>query len=170
MTFFALWVECMNNHAQGKAWSYGQLSCTRRMKISLDKQELPTAWVLLLLDPLHILQRQDNSRHCHWACSVAKSRKGYICEVTAASEQRSQGWRQGQAVITALISHFSLAVEKWQSQIFPFSLPYGFAYAAAEQTCICFVLLVPLRILSAVLGWTLRKHIHFNECLLFHCE
>lgn len=102
--------------------------------------------------------------------AVAKSRKGYICEVTAASEQRSQGWKQGQAVITALIPHFSLAVENWQSQIFPFSLPHGFAYAAAEQTWVCFVLLVPLRISSAVLGWTLRKHIHFNECLLFYCE
>ena len=97
----------------------------------------------------------------HYTSCKGKTTTGTATEL-AASEQRSQGWRQGQAVITALIPHFSLAVENWQSQIFLFSLPHGFAYAAAEQTWVSFVLIVPLRIWSAVLGWTSREHIHFN--------
>lgn len=79
---------------------------------------------------------------------------GRICEVTAASEKWGQGWRQGQAAITAFLPHSSLAAENWQTQLFLFSRSPSPVVLLMPLNRLepVLPLLVPLRIWSTVLG------------------
>lgn len=148
-------------------WYYRQLSCTRKMldvllkkmkptKPTQHKQELLTARVFLLLDPLQSLQRhqqagqtnQYNHRSYHscWVWGTIAYAKWEL------PQKWGQGWKQGQTAITAFIPHFSLAAENWQSQLFLFTLSCGVAYAAKQTGASFAFLLVPVRIWSTVLG------------------
>lgn len=142
----------MNYQELPWAWYYRQLSCTRKKRDVLLKNNEAIAGQprttncqgLSVVGPVTVPTKAPASRteqaQPESSPQLLGPGKGCICEVTAASEKWGQGWRQGQAVITAFLPRFSLAAENWQSQLFLFSLALscGFAYAA-EQAGASFV-------------------------------
>lgn len=120
------------------------MSCWRTKKPSLVKQELPTAKVFSVWGPTAVSRKAPAGRtqeaQPQSSPQLLGPGNGCIRKVTAACEKWGQGWRQGQAVMTAFLPHFSLAAANWQSQLIlsSLSLPCGFAYAA-EQTGASFV-------------------------------
>lgn len=94
------------------------------VKESLEEWELANARVSGLLSPLQPLQRHQQQERA--ASTIPELREllgpgsGHIWEVTGASEK----WGRGEGKDKhSFSSHFSLAAENWQSQLFLFSLP-----------------------------------------------
>lgn len=141
-----------------------QLSCTRKMRdiVLKDGARIPGQVRISNCQGLSVAGpitapakapagRRDQQVQSQSSPQLLGPGNGHICEVTAASEK----WGRGEGKDKhSFPSHFSLAAENWQSQLFLFSLPPSpvvlLMLLNRLEPVLCS--LVPVRIWSTVLG------------------